>query len=606
SHFVNFDLAIGADVGEYAARAKEIMRGVIFPASPEIHAPLYSFFLALLQLLGADIPGVRIFQTLLNYASWLALYWLLGKRNYTRSFRLFFLGASMFLAPLIFHPAEIISESLLLPIYTIVFFMLHYAEICQKNKKSSLFYAGAGFFSGIAILTHGLSLAFAFLFATYLCLKKIWKNVLLFLAGVVIVLIPVITAKSIFYGKLTSLQANTGFNIFLGNNARATGACYMRPGNIWRKSHIQAKQHAAARNISTDRYWLEKSIDFWKKTPGKALALWGKKIICIFSGNELIAGADGGFLFCRSDSMNLLRFLTFPFFCLAFSGLWYLLRKHRDLLWWPPLILTLSLFLSQIATVSSGRYRLMMFPGLILLAAAGAVFTNWRRWSLPFVIIVLAVIFKTYAFMGRDKAEGTALLGEGFFIKGEFDHARDLLIFANKRFKDSSRIENMLGTIAEKQGDLKTAAEYYRKVAKTEPFMPESWMNLANITRDPAEAEKYFKKAMSVSAPSPENDLLFNYARFMYSQKRVEESARMLEQIIARDDSHFMSHNLYGIIAINNKNFSVAAVHFLKAAELKKTEAGFWRNTAIAARLSGNTALEHKALQMFSKLSKSK
>ena len=49
SHFANFDLAIGADIGEYAARASEIMKGKFFPDSPEIHAPLYSFFLAGIQ-----------------------------------------------------------------------------------------------------------------------------------------------------------------------------------------------------------------------------------------------------------------------------------------------------------------------------------------------------------------------------------------------------------------------------------------------------------------------------------------------------------------------------------------------------------------------------
>ena len=81
SHFANFDLAIGADVGEYNTRAEEILKGIIFPQTPEIHAPLYSFFLALLKKLSFSIPAIRIFQTLLNYCAWLGLFFLLWKKN---------------------------------------------------------------------------------------------------------------------------------------------------------------------------------------------------------------------------------------------------------------------------------------------------------------------------------------------------------------------------------------------------------------------------------------------------------------------------------------------------------------------------------------------
>ena len=177
AHFANFDLAIGADVGEYHARAQEILRGIFFPASPDIHAPLYSFFIAGLQKLGFSIPGIRIFQTLLNYFSWIALFFLLLKKEFPEKCAFIFLGLSMVLAPLIFHPAELISESLLLPLLTIAFFCIDSAEKPSAQHKA-VYASSAGIFSALALLTHGMLSGFLVLESLYLFFRKKWLAVL--------------------------------------------------------------------------------------------------------------------------------------------------------------------------------------------------------------------------------------------------------------------------------------------------------------------------------------------------------------------------------------------------------------------------------------------
>ena len=93
-----FDLAIGADVREYYQRSQQLLLGVHFPVSPDIHAPLYSYFLALmLKLGGGSIPFVRVAQVILNYAAWLAFYWLLKTERTPLKVRLWFLGIVMLL-----------------------------------------------------------------------------------------------------------------------------------------------------------------------------------------------------------------------------------------------------------------------------------------------------------------------------------------------------------------------------------------------------------------------------------------------------------------------------------------------------------------------------
>ena len=167
SHFAYFDLAIGADVGEYDSRAEEILKGILFPFSPEIHAPLYSFFLAALKKMGANIVAVRIIQTLLNYISWIALFFLLEKKEVPEKIRFVFLGCAMVLAPLIFHQAEIISEALLLPLATLLFFLFHLSE--SEEKKQKIFTSlGAGLCGALLLLTHGMMAGFLLLETVYL------------------------------------------------------------------------------------------------------------------------------------------------------------------------------------------------------------------------------------------------------------------------------------------------------------------------------------------------------------------------------------------------------------------------------------------------------
>ena len=600
SHFVNFDLAIGADIGEYFSRSQEILKGKIFPDSPEIHAPLYSFFLAGMQKLGFQVPGIRIFQTLLNYFSYLAFFFLLRRNNVPEKICFFFLGISMFLAPLIFHPAELISEAILFPLLCISFYFLFQAEKGDSVYKP-LWGIPSGIFAGSAFLTHGMLSAFLLLEIGWLFFRKKWLLGAAFAAGVILAVLPVLTAKTLHYGKITGVQSNSAFNIYLGNNPAANGLCYMRPGNLWRKTHVQATDLSQKREISENRYWLEKVWLFWKKTPAKALALYLKKIPLIFSGREYIAGADGGFLFCRTDTINMLRFFTFPVFVLSFAGIWYL-WKRKEFPCTPLLILAVSLFLMQLLTVTSGRYRLLMFPAIIYLAAVGAAHLKWSQWKIPFAAVFLLTIWLTYSFMAFDKAEGTALLGQGHFIKGNYGHAKELLLFANKRLRDSSRIDNMLGNIAEKEGNLALARVYYTKVTRLEPFMPEGWMNLANVTPQMEQADKYFNMALKAAAPSPGSDLTFNYARFLYAAKRYKEAETFLQKTLAVAPDHVMALNLSGIMAADRKDFKQAAELFFKAASAAPGELGFWQNTIITARLAGDKKLETLAVTRYQEL----
>jgi tetratricopeptide (TPR) repeat protein len=260
----------------------------------------------------------------------------------------------------------------------------------------------------------------------------------------------------------------------------------------------------------------------------------------------------------------------------------------------------------QILTVTSGRYRLMMFPALIYLAAIGACHFHWKKWIAPVLLIFLLCIWKTYSFMGANKAEGTALLAQAHFLKGNYEHAEDLLLFAGKHFKDSSRIDNMLGNIAERKGNIDAARKYYSKVTREEPFMAEGWMNLANVTPDPVKADQFFRNALEAAGSAPAADLTYNYAKFLHAVRNYSKAEEMLKATFKIDSSHVMALNLCGLMAAEKKDFKKAAELFYRAALLKPDEPGFWKNTAIMAQLAGNKKLETDAVQKYLNLRRNK
>ena len=100
-----YDIAIGADVREYYQRAYELANGIFFPVSPDIHAPVYSCFLALLLKLGGSVPVVRAVQLFLNVGAWIAFYLLLKREERPVRVRLTFLAVAMLYPAPVFYRA---------------------------------------------------------------------------------------------------------------------------------------------------------------------------------------------------------------------------------------------------------------------------------------------------------------------------------------------------------------------------------------------------------------------------------------------------------------------------------------------------------------------
>ena len=554
--------AVGADVEEYFQRARELLAGVCFPAEPDIHAPVYSWFLAFaLRIFGGSIPAVRMFQGALNYGAWLAFYWLLRRGETPAKFRLGFLALAMLMPLPVFYQCELVSESLLVVGAAAVFWLLYAAE------RRSVAAFGAGAALGVMNLTHPMTLFFSLFEVGFAAYKKAYRTAAFAALGALLVVGVWCGAKSFHYHQLLGIQENAAFNVYLGNNPKADGKCNIRPGRQWRKVHREARAEAAKRGISVDRVFRSRVLDFWMRHPFAAIGLWVKKAVLVFSPLEYASGSDVPPLLYASDAVFAGRFLTPALFLLAWFGLWRIFRTKSQESYRHYILLFFGLYLAQIITVTSGRYRMLMMVPIFLFCAIGLVEYPWRRWwLLPLALVLISGAFN-YTAYGKMRGEAASIYAGIALANGDLDQADELALFAGGygNYDDPSRLENLRGAVAERRGDVAEAAKHYRRAVKREPEMPQGWMNLANLASragNRAKAERLYAKALERGPHSGE--VLYNYALFRFNSGG--ECAELLKRLLACDPANHAGWNLAGNAALRQGDPRRAAACFERAA----------------------------------------
>lgn len=579
-----FALAVGPDIAEYDARAREILSGILLPREAEIHAPLYSWFLALLyRICGGSIPPVRAVQLLLNWLSWLGVYALLTRlRGIPRRTPLWFLALAMLYPVPLFHQAELISEALLLPLLAGTVAALYHAERSRNRAEQLHRFPLAGVLAGLAAITHPMSLAFLAAELLWFCLRKRFTAALLILAGALLMILPASLLNSFRAERPVLIQANSAFNLWLGNNPDATGGCYVRPGTQWRTLHREAELEAEKRGITVDRVWLGRVLSFWRDHPVDTLRLVCVKAGKIWYWRELTAGADPEFLIRRSALIRLGGVLTLPLFVFALLGV---VRERKRFVPCRHFYLLLgAFFLMQVLTVTSGRYRLAMLPAIFFFAACAFARFRWRRcWPVLPVLLAVSLLLQGHD-TGRTEAD--ALLGEAAFRQGKLAEAKRLLTRAAREIDDIPRFGNLLGGIAMAEGDATGAEHAFRQVLAADPADADAHMNLGNLCSAlpgrEREAEEHYRRALALRPDYA--DLHFNYGFFLQRQRRRSEAAEAFRQALECNPAHAAAYNSLGILAMEERRYPEAAECFTRAAELEPGNRGYEANREAARR----------------------
>ena len=604
-----FYTPIGPDVEEYDLWARQIIAGDYLWNYVHIHSPLYPFLLAFeYKIFSFNHFLVRYFQLIIGLASTLPLVLSLRliQGRWTVN-NLIFAILWITYPPLIYYEAEYISESLMVPLLCLSIYLTYCAE---ERRKTALF-IGAGITGGLAILAHPMSGLFILAETIYLLTRwfkrKSFNFPLLYFAAASAVVAPVTFYNYAVLGRMAPVQANSGLNFYLGNNENADGTCYLRPGPEWNKIHALAERTAAAAFVSKDHYFLSESCNFINNHPLKWLNLLTQKALYAWNYRELTSGADPAPLKYYTKFQSYFKWAFGAAAILAISGL-LLNLKNRPFLYRYRhfLLLVFSFWIVQIIFVTSGRYRLGMLPGILVLAAftIDYVISNFRTafYTLaPYAGIAAAIVLLPvpYVSENREKAEAFTLLGEAYMKTGNLADAEFSLLTASRSMDKWSRSYNLLGMLSEKQKHMKDAEIYYRRALECDDNDAYGLMNLGVIYSSRNEYDKAlacFKKALEVDDKLP--DLHYNYAFFLSKYRGNEILAeKHYWECLKLDPAHRKALNNTGIMMMQKSNFQEAAIYFARAVALEPANPELIVNLAAANFAQGKQGEGEKLLR---------
>ncbi|OGV31255.1 MAG: hypothetical protein A2020_01375 [Lentisphaerae bacterium GWF2_45_14] len=612
-----FYMPMGPDIQEYDEWARKIFAGSIFWKDIQIHSPFYPFFLAgLFRFFSIDYFSVRMAQLIIGVLAALPLYIYLSEKRDGSTLKNMVPGIFLFLfcvyPPLIFYQGEILSEALLLPLICLgIYFIYRAEEMGKDGVRKILFYSFSGLCCGLAVITHPASIFFLVAEAAYLAfhgsslpkigrgIKKNIRTLLFFTSAALLPILPVSLYNSLLSGRVSFVQANGGFNFYLGNNSDATGCCYLRPGPEWDAVHRKAEEVSKREEISKDAYFLRESFSFIREHPLQAAMNFIRKGVLVWNYRELCAGAD----------MDTLRYSTgfqrigrFSFALLGIAGLAGFLiaisRKESAFEYRHFIILAASFWFVQTIFVTSGRYRAPMLPAIFVLASffisyvisGKKSFTNVIRIFIPVSLAALVVLFPSSPFANskKENAEAMNILAEASMKRGDYDSAEKYIFESLPFYYNWSRTFNMLGNCYYVRKRYEESLVMYNHALKLDPEDYNAFMNIGIMYSelgDYKSAMSSFKTAFDREEKSPE--LFYNYAVMLMRMGRRDDALKSFVMALKLNPAQRMALNNIGIINFSNGNPAKAAEYFQKSLSLDPSNASLMVNLALALYSSG-------------------
>ncbi len=642
-----FPVAVGADTSEYFNWAKRILAGELLWQEVPIHAPLYPYFLAfLLWLTDMSIPAVRVIQAGVDVLAMGAVVAGLRALGCTRTAWLTGVIWAMYL-PLVYISVQLLSESLLVPLISLgllaqcLFFRScgRRVKSCGRRDRSCGQPGGSderqkgalvsrpllvtavlmGLFSGLAVITHPVTLFIPVLFAglTYVAVVRtalMERGRGLLYAGTVLVVAflvvaPVTLRNYQVSGEFILVQRHTALNMYIGNNPEATGTCYVRPDGSYEKlARLPERgQEQSVDTVSEARgVFLQKIADYVTSAPLDWAGLLGKKLLLTWNAVEIPTGSDLPFV---RELTPLMRLPVHFFGILGPLALVGIYTHRRRFFFYPFIGVTAGYTILLTLLVTGARYRLGMLPALIALAAAGLaeLSSSAARWTLKQRAIAAAVfaagVIAAYAIqppqVEHGRSEAYQLLAEANWRQRNLDRAEYWCRRAIKRRPEQTSSYHILGAIEAHRGDHQAAVRLYKQALEyAEGDVAEVKIDLANAWSRAGRTQRARRILENVVDEHPENAKAWYNLGVLAEKMQKRKRAMKLYQRALRHDAGFVSaHVNYGVLLVKQGNLGRARTHFQGALRLDPQKTMAYNGLAMIALRRGQVGDARRDLE---------
>ena len=555
------------DAFSYNEWAKNIIQNSWLGDKVFYQAPLYPYFIALIyKIFGIKLFAVRIIQVLMGSATCLLYYYISKKIWGVRAGIIASLLATFYSIYIFYVPLHL-KPTLYIFLETLCILLLC---LCFYEKKKRYFIA-SGVLLGLMVFTRGNTLLIVpflliWVFLSY-NFKTAIRNYLLILAGLLLILFPVIIRNYVVSGDFVITTSQAGPNFYIGNNLKATGSYVpLIPGHQTPEFEGADARMIAEKELGRElkpsevsRYWFTKSFDYIKNNKFHYSVLMWKKIKLMFNYYEVPDSED--FYFYRQYS-SILRLPLIPFgvICpLAFLGMLLLIKDYKkySLLY----VLVIANFVSIIIFYIFSRYRLPIVP-LFIIFSSYAIhwFANeikQKEWRKPLLFGIICILFYLFSHIKMNDPKSNLAVSH-----------------------------SNMGISYKKLGDTSNAKLEYEKAIKVDPDCALAHYNLGNIYREEGLIKDAIKEYKTVVNITPRDIEAHYNLGIAYQEKGlIEHAIKEYKMVIKTDPNHVSTlNNLGTAYAIKGKLYKAIA-HWKRVLEIDPEDTAAYDNITRATKI---------------------
>jgi tetratricopeptide (TPR) repeat protein len=593
---------------EYLIRARHIASGDFAFPNPPAHGPGYSFFLAgLLALFGGSLPPVWIAQSVTGAVLCCAL-GLLAAKHFGRAAGVSAGLLAAAVGPLLWIDVSLYAESLLILPLALS------ALAAGFLRPFWLAAMAAGIGLGFAMDVRPTVLVFCPALLLWLADRPARGHralgLALFVAGLLLPVVPVVVATRRATGSFLLVQSHGGMNFYLGNSPSGSGVASARPGSDWDALEGEALRAGYRSAADQDRYYMRKTFREIRERPASYALLLGRKLFWTLQTDEIRDTHSFAFF---SAAVPLLAVLPGfgLLFALAVPALVVAIRRRPRP--WPLLAAVAGLTASCVLLVVGTRYRLPLTAFLVPFsggsAALGIQAARARAWR-P-LTAGMAAALAAFGFTHLGRHAPSHVLAEEWYYTGQALIEENRNADAEAAFRRALS-ENPgcgpaldgLGIVAVDRNAFPEAERFFRASLDQGGESQKARYHLGLLLQRggrEAEAEEQFRKAVALRPNDPLS--LLALAQMELAGGDASSAEKSYRRIVELFPNHAAAHRGLARIAWGRHDKDLAIREAAEATRLDPENPEGWTLMAMIRLESGDAAGAEPAVRRARELS---